>query len=75
MQGLANAPTIGSITQPAAPCTTTAAPSQRQAGFAPSFGRLTRFSLNAPHWVPQVLRYAPLKLSSLVLRQYYRLVR
>ncbi len=35
----------------------------------------TRFSLNAPRWMPQVLRNAPLKLSSLVLRQYYRLVR
>jgi hypothetical protein len=35
----------------------------------------TRFSLNAPPWVPVVVRNAPLKLSSLVLRQYYRLVR
>jgi hypothetical protein len=35
----------------------------------------TRFSLNAPHWVPVILRNAPLKLSSLVLRQYCRIVR
>lgn len=35
----------------------------------------TRFSLNAPRWLPGVLRNAPLKLSSLVLRGYHRALR
>jgi len=32
----------------------------------------TRFSLNAPRWLPKVLRNAPLKLSALVLRGYHK---
>ena len=35
----------------------------------------TRFSINTPHWVPALLRNAPLKLSSLVLRGYHRALR
>ncbi|MDD5480393.1 hypothetical protein [Rhodoferax sp.] len=32
----------------------------------------TRFSLNAPRWLPAALRHAPLRLTSLVLRGYHR---
>jgi hypothetical protein len=35
----------------------------------------TRFSISSPRWVPAVLRNAPLKLSSLVLRGYHRALR
>ena len=34
----------------------------------------TRVSINAPAWLPQALRNAPLKLSTLVLRHYQRRV-
>lgn len=32
----------------------------------------TRFSLNSPQWLPAVVRNAPLKLSSFVLKCYHR---
>ncbi len=35
----------------------------------------TRFSLNAPQWLPAGLRHAPLKLSALILRGYHRALR
>lgn len=35
----------------------------------------TRFSLNAPQWLPAALRNTPLKLTSLVLRGYHRVLR
>ncbi len=35
----------------------------------------TRVSLNSPQWIPAVLRNAPLKLSSLILRAYYLALR
>ena len=35
----------------------------------------TRFSLNAPQWLPAFVRNAPLKLSSLILRGYHRALR
>lgn len=35
----------------------------------------TRFSLNAPQWLPAWVRNAPLKLTSLVLRAYHRALR
>ena len=35
----------------------------------------TRVSLNSPQWIPTVLRNAPLKLSSLILRGYYLVLR
>jgi hypothetical protein len=35
----------------------------------------TRFSLNAPRWLPEVLRNSPLKLSGLILRGYHRALR
>lgn len=35
----------------------------------------TRFSLNSPRWLPAMLRNAPLKLSTLVLRGYHRVLR
>ncbi len=35
----------------------------------------TRVSLNAPQWLPTVLRNTPLKLSSLILRGYHRALR
>ena len=35
----------------------------------------TRFSLNSPQWLPAAVRNMPLKLTSLVLRAYYFLLR
>lgn len=35
----------------------------------------TSFALNAPGWLPEGLRHAPLKLSSLILRGYHRVLR
>jgi hypothetical protein len=35
----------------------------------------TRFSLNSPQWLPAVVRHTPLKLTSLVLRGYHRVLR
>ena len=35
----------------------------------------TRFSLNSPQWLPAVVRHAPLKLTSLVLRGYHLVLR
>lgn len=35
----------------------------------------TRFAMHAPAWVPNWLKHAPLKLSSLVLRAYVAIVR
>jgi hypothetical protein len=35
----------------------------------------TRFSLNAPQWLPAPLRHAPLRLTSLVLKAYHRVLR
>lgn len=35
----------------------------------------TRFSLNAPQWLPAPLRNAPLRLTSLVLKAYHRVLR
>jgi hypothetical protein len=35
----------------------------------------TRFSLNAPHWLPAPVRHAPLRLTSLVLRAYHLALR
>jgi hypothetical protein len=35
----------------------------------------TRFALNSPQWLPTVIRNAPLKLVSLVLRGYHRAMR
>ena len=35
----------------------------------------TRFSLNSPRWLPAVVRNTPLKLTSLVLRGYYVVLR
>jgi hypothetical protein len=35
----------------------------------------TRVSLNSPRWIPETLRNAPLKLSSLILRGYHRALR
>ncbi|NDP63099.1 hypothetical protein [Polaromonas sp.] len=35
----------------------------------------TRFSLNSPQWLPTAVRNMPLKLTSLVLRSYYFLLR
>ena len=35
----------------------------------------TRFSLNAPAWLPARLKNAPLKLSSLVLRAWIAILR
>jgi len=35
----------------------------------------TRFSLNAPRWLPAVLRNSPLQLSGLILRGYHRALR
>ena len=35
----------------------------------------TRVSLNSPQWLPAALRNAPLKLSSLILRDYHRALR
>jgi hypothetical protein len=35
----------------------------------------TRFSLNAPRWLPAVVRNAPLKMTSFVLRCYHRALR
>jgi hypothetical protein len=35
----------------------------------------SRFSLNSPEWLPQAVRKMPLKLSALVLRSYYLLVK
>ena len=32
----------------------------------------TRFSMNCPGWVPEVVRNAPLKLSALILKRYVR---
>ena len=75
MQGLAVAPTIGRITHPARTMHNTRRPIATPGWLRPLIRGSTRFSLNAPQWVPVVLRNAPLKLSSLVLRQYYRLVR
>lgn len=34
----------------------------------------TRFSLNAPRWLPGPLRNAPLRLSSLVLKAYHKVL-
>ena len=31
----------------------------------------TRFSLNAPQWLPAMVRNAPLKLSAFILRCYH----
>jgi len=35
----------------------------------------TRFSLNAPQWLPAAVRHAPLRLTSLVLRAYHLALR
>jgi hypothetical protein len=35
----------------------------------------TRFSLDAPQWLPGPLRHAPLRLTSLVLKAYHRVLR
>jgi len=35
----------------------------------------TRFSLNAPRWVPAPVRHAPLRLTSLVLKAYHLALR
>ena len=35
----------------------------------------TRFSLYSPPWLPALVRNAPLKLTSLVLRGYHRALR
>jgi hypothetical protein len=35
----------------------------------------TRFSLNAPPWLPAMVRQTPLKLTSLVLRAFHRVLR
>jgi hypothetical protein len=35
----------------------------------------TRFAMDAPQWVPDVIRHAPLRLSSWVLRVYHRMLR
>ncbi|MDP2678587.1 MAG: hypothetical protein Q8O85_07690 [Rhodoferax sp.] len=35
----------------------------------------TRFSLNAPRWLPAPLRHVPLRLTSLVLKVYHRVLR
>ena len=35
----------------------------------------TRFSLNSPQWLPAPLRHAPLRLTSLVLKTYHRVLR
>lgn len=35
----------------------------------------TRFSLNSPQWLPAAVRNMPLKLTSLVLRAYFFLLR
>jgi hypothetical protein len=35
----------------------------------------TRFSLNSPKWLPAVVRHAPLRLTSLVLRGYHLALR
>ncbi len=35
----------------------------------------TRFSLNAPQWLPAPLRHAPLRLTSLVLKACHRVLR
>jgi hypothetical protein len=35
----------------------------------------TRFSLNAPQWLPAPVRHAPLRLTSLVLKAYHRVLR
>jgi len=35
----------------------------------------TRFSLNSPKWMPAVVRHAPLRLTSLVLRGYHLALR
>lgn len=35
----------------------------------------TRFSLNAPQWLPAVIRNSPLRLSSWVLRCYHLAMR
>ncbi len=35
----------------------------------------TRFSLNAPGWLPALVRHSPLKLSALILRSYHRALR
>jgi hypothetical protein len=75
MQGLADAPTIGCILQDTRTMHNTRRPIATPGWLRPLIRGSTRFSLNAPKWVPGVLRNAPLKLSSLVLRQYYRLVR
>jgi len=32
----------------------------------------TKVSLSAPRWLPAWLRFAPLKLSALILRAYHR---
>ena len=35
----------------------------------------TRFSMNSPQWLPAAVRNTPLKLTSLVLRGYYFVLR
>lgn len=35
----------------------------------------TRFSLNAPQWLPGVVRNAPLNVSKLILRGYHLVLR
>ena len=35
----------------------------------------TRFALNSPAWLPLMLRNAPLRLTSLILRGYHRAMR
>jgi hypothetical protein len=35
----------------------------------------TRFAMDAPPWVPDVIRHAPLRLSSWILRGYHRMLR
>jgi hypothetical protein len=34
----------------------------------------TRFSLNAPPWLPALVRHAPLRLTSLVLKAFHRVL-
>jgi hypothetical protein len=35
----------------------------------------TRFSLNSPQWLPGVVRHAPLRLTSWILRGYHLVLR
>jgi hypothetical protein len=35
----------------------------------------TRFAMSTPSWLPDFMRHAPLRLSSLILRGYHRTMR